>query len=92
VISDPEKVHLVAQMSIEWMTSVKESNPAMYKEAKLEIFTTAWDELAAHALGLGSSWSGGINTATQAYPPLIELLGLPKDTIYLRRIKYSEHA
>jgi ferredoxin len=92
VISDPVKVHRVAQMSIEWMKSVKESNPAMYKEAKLEAFTTAWDEgedqisrgapcfiqawapknertapqgttiamayaqLAAHTLGLGSSW------------------------------------
>jgi nitroreductase len=114
VISDPVKVHRVAQMSIEWMKSVKESNPAMYKEAKLEVFTTAWDEgedqisrgapcfiqawapknertapqgttiamayaqLAAHAIGLGSSWSGGINTAAQMYPPLTELLGLPE--------------
>ncbi len=117
VISDPVKVHHVAQMSIEWMKSVRESNPAMYKEAKLEAFTTAWDEgedqisrgapcfiqawapkdertapqgttiamayaqLAAHAIGLGSSWSGGINTAVQAYPPLTELLGLPKDIV-----------
>jgi nitroreductase/NAD-dependent dihydropyrimidine dehydrogenase PreA subunit len=117
VISDPVKVHRVAQMSIEWMKSVKESNPAMYKEAKLEAFTTAWDEgedqisrgapcfiqawapknertapqgttialayaqLAAHALGLGSSWSGGINTAAQVYPPLIDLLGLPPDMV-----------
>jgi nitroreductase/ferredoxin len=117
VISDPVKVHRVAQMSIEWMKSVKESNPAMYKEAKLEAFTTAWDEgedqisrgapcfiqawapknertapqgttiamayaqLAAHALGLGSSWSGGINTAAQMYPPLKELLGLPEDIV-----------
>lgn len=117
VISDSEKVHQVAQMSIDWMKSVKETNPAMYKEAKLELFTSAWDEgedqisrgapcfvqawapknertapqgttialayaqLAAHALGLGSSWSGGINTAAQAYPPLTELLGLPKDMV-----------
>ena len=117
VISDPAQVHRVAQMSIDWMKSVGESNPAMYKEAKLEVFTSAWDEgedqiargapcfiqawaprdertaaqgatialayaqLAAHGLGLGSSWSGGINTAAQAYPPLMELLGLPKDTV-----------
>ena len=89
----------------------------MYKEAKLELFTSAWDEgedqiargapcfiqawgpkdertapqaatialayaqLAAHALDLGSSWSGGINTAAQAYPPLIELLGLPEGIV-----------
>jgi nitroreductase/ferredoxin len=117
VISDPARVHRVAQMSIDWMKSVRESNPAMYKEAKLDLFTSAWDEgedqisrgapcflqawapkdertapqaatialayaqLAAHALGLGSSWSGGINTAAQAYPPLIKLLGLPEGTV-----------
>lgn len=41
----------------------------------------AYAQLAAHALGLGSSWSGGINTAAQAHPPLIELLKLPEDTV-----------
>ena len=41
----------------------------------------AYALLAAHALGLGSSWSGGINTAAQAYPPLIELLGLPNGIV-----------
>jgi nitroreductase/NAD-dependent dihydropyrimidine dehydrogenase PreA subunit len=117
VISDPAQVHRVGQMSIDWMKSVRESNPAMYKEAKLDIFISAWDEgedqisrgapcfiqawapkdertapqaatialayaqLVAHALGLGSSWSGGINTAAQAYPPLIKLLGLPEGTV-----------
>jgi len=117
VISDPAQVHRVAQMSIDWMKSVRESNPAMYKEAKLELFTSAWDagqdqisrgapcfiqawapkdertapqsatialayaQLAAHALGLGSSWSGGINTAAQVYRPLVELLGLPEGTV-----------
>jgi nitroreductase/NAD-dependent dihydropyrimidine dehydrogenase PreA subunit len=117
VISDPAQVRRVAQMSIDWMKSVRESNPALYKEAKLELFTGAWDsgqdqisrgapcfiqawapkdertapqaatialayaQLAAHALGLGSSWSGGINTAAQAYPPLVELLGLPEGTV-----------
>ncbi len=117
VISDPEQVRRIAQMSVDWMKSVQESNPAMYKEAKLELFTSAWDaghdqisrgapcfiqawapkdertapqaatialayaQLAAHALGLGSSWSGGINTAAQAYPPLVELLGLPEGSV-----------
>jgi nitroreductase/NAD-dependent dihydropyrimidine dehydrogenase PreA subunit len=41
----------------------------------------AYAQLAAHALGLGSSWSGGINTAGQAHPPLIEALGLPEGTV-----------
>lgn len=117
VVSDPLLVHRVAQMSIDWMRSVQESNPAMYTEAKMELFTIAWDagqdqisrgapcfiqawapknertapqaatiglayaQLAAHALGLGSSWSGGINTAAQAYPPLVEMLGLPEGTV-----------
>jgi nitroreductase len=117
VVSDPEQVHRVARMSIDWMKSMRESNPAMHKEAKLELFTNAWEagqdqisrgapcfiqawgpkdertapqaatialayaQLAAHALGLGSSWSGGINTAAQAYPPLMELLGLPEGTV-----------
>lgn len=117
VVSDPLLVHRVAQMSIDWMRSVQESNPAMYNEAKMELFTNAWDagqdqisrgapcfiqawapknertapqaatiglayaQLAAHALGLGSSWSGGINTAAQAYPPLVEMLGLPEGTV-----------
>jgi len=116
VISDPIQVRQIAQMTIDWMKSVADSNPAMYKEAKLQLFTDAWDngddqiargapcfiqawapsaertapqaatialayaQLAAHALDLGSSWSGGINTAAQMYPPLIELLGLPEGT------------
>jgi nitroreductase len=117
VVSDPALVRNVAQMTIDWMRTVRESNPAMYKEGKLGTFTSAWDEgqdqisrgapcfiqawapgdertapqattialayaqLAGHALGLGSSWSGGINTAAQAYPPLIKLLGLPKGIV-----------
>jgi len=117
VISDPAKVRKIAEMSIDWMKSVKESNPALHKEAKLGLFTDAWEagddqisrgapcfiqawaprdertapqaatiglayaQLGAHALGLGSSWSGGINTAAQAYPPLVELLGLPEGTV-----------
>jgi len=117
VISDPAKVHRIAQMTIDWMKSVGDSNPALYKEAKLELFVAAWDrgqdqiargapcfiqawgpkdertapqaatiglayaQLAAHALGLGSSFSGGINTAAQSAPALKELLGLTEGTV-----------
>ena len=49
--------------------------------AQAATIALAYAQMAAHALGLGSSWSGGINTATQAYPPLIEMLGLPDDTV-----------
>ena len=35
-------------------------------------------QLAAPALGLGTTFTGSINTAAQAYPPLIGLLGIPE--------------
>ena len=38
-------------------------------------------QLAAPALGLGTTFSGSINTAGQSYPPLIEVLGLPEGHI-----------
>ena len=34
-------------------------------------------QLAAPGLGLGTTFTGSINTAAQAYPPLIEALGIP---------------
>ena len=34
-------------------------------------------QLAATGLGLGTTFTGSINTACQGYPPLIELLGMP---------------
>jgi nitroreductase/NAD-dependent dihydropyrimidine dehydrogenase PreA subunit len=117
VMNDPAKVHEIATMTIDWMKSVKDSNPALYKEAKLEAFVVPWEDghdqisrrapcivmacapkdertappaamiaiahfqLAAPVLGLGTSFSGAINTASQAYPPLIESLALPKECI-----------
>ena len=104
-------------MTIDWMKAVKEKNPALYQEAKLELFVEAmgsWSrshfpgsavhyhglapkdertappaamiaihqiQLAAPALGLGTTFTGSINTASQGYPPLIELLGLPEGYI-----------
>jgi nitroreductase/NAD-dependent dihydropyrimidine dehydrogenase PreA subunit len=35
-------------------------------------------QLAAPALGLGTTFTGSINTAAQSYSPLIELLGIPE--------------
>jgi nitroreductase/NAD-dependent dihydropyrimidine dehydrogenase PreA subunit len=49
--------------------------------AQAATIALAYAQLAAHALGLGSSWSGGINTAVQAYAPLTEALGLPEGTV-----------
>lgn len=38
----------------------------------------AYAQVAAPGLGLGTTFTGSINTAGQTYPPLIELLGLPE--------------
>ena len=112
VINDPAEVHRIAEMTIEWMKAVKEKNPALYEEAKLELFIEPWKfgqdrisrgapcmimayalkgertaapaamiaihqiQLAAPALGLGTTFTGSINTAGQAYPPLIAALAL----------------
>ncbi len=38
-------------------------------------------QLAAPGLGLGTTFTGSINTACQGYPPLIEFLGLPEGYI-----------
>jgi nitroreductase/NAD-dependent dihydropyrimidine dehydrogenase PreA subunit len=117
VVNDPAKVRQAAEMTIDWMKIVKEKNPALYQEANLETFVSAWDggidriargaacilmacapkdertappaamiaiahiQLAAPALGLGTSFTGSINTAGQGYPPLLELLGIPEGCV-----------
>jgi nitroreductase len=117
VINDPAQVHRIAKMTIDWMKVVKEKNPALYQEAKLELFVKPWEagqdrisrgapcviigyalkdertappaamiaihqiQLAAPTLGLGTTFTGSINTAGQAYPPLIETLGIPEGNI-----------
>ena len=117
VINDPVKVHRVSGMTIDWMKAVTEKNPALYKEANLDVFVEPWDlgqdrisrgapcvimafapkdertappaamiaihqiQLAATGLGLGTTFTGSINTACQGYPPLIELLGMPEGYI-----------
>jgi nitroreductase/ferredoxin len=42
VFNDPTKVRHIAQMTIDWMKIVKEKNPVLYQEAKLELFVEAW--------------------------------------------------
>jgi len=117
VINDLTKVHHIANMTIEWMKAIKEKNPALYKEANLDLFVNSWDggkdrisrgapcimmafapkdertappaamiaihqiQLAAPALGLGTTFTGSINTASQAYQPLIETLGMQEGYI-----------
>jgi nitroreductase/NAD-dependent dihydropyrimidine dehydrogenase PreA subunit len=117
VINDPVKASRIAEMTIDWMKIVKEKNPALYQEAKLELFVKPWElgqdrisrgapcviiayapknertappaamiaiqqiQLAAPALGLGTTFTGSINTASQSYSPLIETLGIPEGYI-----------
>jgi nitroreductase/NAD-dependent dihydropyrimidine dehydrogenase PreA subunit len=117
VVNDPVTVHRMAEMTIEWMKVVKQKNPALYAEAKLELFVEPWDlgqdriargapcilmacapkdertappaamiaihqiQLAASGLGLGTTFTGSINMASQGYPPLAGLLGLPEGCI-----------
>jgi len=38
-------------------------------------------QLAAPGLGLGTTFTGSINTASQGYPPLVDMLGLPEGYI-----------
>ena len=114
VINNSAEVRRIAGMTIDWMKAVKDKNPALYQEAKLDLFVEPWEaghdrisrgapcivqayakkeertappaatvaiahiQLAANALGLGTCWTGSINTASQSYPPLMEALGLPE--------------
>lgn len=110
VVNDPVEVRRIAGMTVDWMKAVREANPALHQEARLEIFVETWDagqdrisrgapcivqawapkdertappaamiaiahaQLAAPALGLGTTFTGSINTAAQAYPPLFQAL------------------
>ena len=42
------------------------------------LLAVAQMQVAAPGLGLGTSFTGAINTAAQSYPPLVEALGLPE--------------
>ena len=117
VVNDPALVRQIAGMTIDWMKIVKDKNPALYQEAKLDLFVDPWEagkdpisrgapciimacapkdertatpaamiaigqiQLAATALGLGTCFTGSINTACQSYPPLIKAMGIPEGCI-----------
>jgi len=62
VINDPEKVHQVAALTIDWMKSVKDTNPGLYHEAKLGMFVEHWeagrDHISRGAPCIIQAWSG----------------------------------
>jgi nitroreductase len=43
VINEPAEVHRIAGMTIDWMKSVRDTNNALYQEAKLELFVEPWE-------------------------------------------------
>lgn len=43
VVNDPAKVRRISGMTIEWMKVVKEKAPALYEEAKMEVFVESWE-------------------------------------------------
>ena len=117
VVNDAEKVHKITQMTVDWMILIKEKNPALYKEAKMDLFVGPWElgqdrvsrgaprvivacapkdertappaamiaiaqiQLAATALGLGTTFTGTFDIASQGYPPMMEILGLQEGYI-----------
>ena len=42
VINDHARVQRIAELTVDWMKSVKDANPALYQEAKLEMFIENW--------------------------------------------------
>lgn len=117
VINGREKVHRIAELTIEWMKDVRATNPALYHEAKLELFIRHWEagrdhisrgapcviqayapkdertaspaaflaigniQLAATALGLGTTFTESIGYASRAYSPLLAVLGMSEGQI-----------
>lgn len=51
-----------------------EDTPAAYTDC---VIALSYLELAAYSAGLGACWAGYISNAANAYPPLLDVLGLP---------------
>lgn len=43
VVSDPTDVRRIAEMSIGWMKSMKDAKPALYEDARMQMFIDAWE-------------------------------------------------
>lgn len=44
VINDPDQVRRMSELTIDWMKSVKESNPMLYEDARLDLFIDPWEK------------------------------------------------
>ena len=82
VVNDPAKVHRISEMTIDWMKAVKEKNPALYQEAKLEVFVEAWD-------GGKDRISRGAPCAIIAYAPKDERTAPPAAMIAIAYVQVA---
>ena len=82
VINDPERVHRVAEMTIDWMKLVKEKNPALYQEANLELFVSSWD-------GGKDRISRGAPCIIMAYAPKEERTAPPAAMIAIAHVQLA---
>ena len=43
VVNEPTEVRRISEMAIDWMRGVKESNPGLYEDAKMDLFVVPWE-------------------------------------------------
>ena len=82
VVNDPDRVHRIAELTIEWMKSVKEQNPALYQEANLELFITPWEQGQDHI-------SRGAPCVIVAHAPKGERTAPPAAMIAIHQIQLA---
>ena len=85
VINDRAEVHRIAGMTIDWMKSVKDMNPALYQEAKLELFVEPWEAGKDRI-------SRGAPCLIQAYAKKDERTAQPAATIAIAHIQLAATA
>ena len=85
VINDAVKVHQIASMTIDWMKVVKEKAPALYEEANLEVFVSAWD-------GGQDRISRGAPCVIMAFAPKDERTAPPAAMIAIHQIQLAAPA
>jgi len=85
VINDSAEVHRIAGMTIDWMKSVRDTNTALYQEAKLELFVEPWE--AGKDL-----ISRGAPCMIQAYAKKDERTAQPAATIAIAHIQLAATA
>lgn len=82
VINDHAKVQRIAELTVDWMKSVKDANPALFHEAKMEMFIENW--------GAGKDViSRGAPCIIQAWAPKDERTATPAAWIAIAHIQLA---